>query len=74
MFPKRDNLMVRCSARDVGKLDDKNPAKRMRNQAWLYDNVGVLGDDREGQLWMRKSGAADVVAHRRSDKQCCRIE
>lgn len=53
------------------KLDDKNCAKRMRNQARFYDNVDVVGDDRERQLWMRKSGTLDVAAHRHSDKQRC---
>lgn len=58
--------MVRYSTRYVGKFDNKKKsAKRKRNQARLYDNVGVVGDDREGQLWVRKNGASDVAAHHR---------
>lgn len=70
IFFESDNLMIEC---DIcwKKFDDKNSAKRTRNQAQFYDNVDVVGDDRERQLWMRKSGALDVAAHRHFDKQRC---
>lgn len=56
-------------------LEKNSTIKILRNERGIKRSftimLDVVGDDRERQLWMRKSGALDVAAHRHFDKQRC---